>query len=206
MEILVPIVRHASAKRLVLAGDHLQLPAFAMTDEGRNKASNCLFERAHASKKVPSIMLQEQYRSHSLIASGPYQIVYKGDVIPYWDFDAKPREFLVQLEATYPIEFSVGQDTYFFGSCLAFIDVPGGREVGPYQGTRQNDREGMNHELSIQFYTDVRKVAVVIALTLALVKKGIAMHRITIQTGYKYAHSLSLTLLPRLITLSLGRK
>lgn len=71
----IPIVK---AQKVVLAGDHCQLPPTIKSDEAaRNGLSNTLLEKCVALHPESVVLLEEQYRMNKLIMGYPSQVFYK---------------------------------------------------------------------------------------------------------------------------------
>ena len=131
---MLPLMRHLGATPLVLAGDHKQLPAFSSTPEGKKAAGNSLFQVAHESKRIPSIMLDVNYRSHERIAAAPYRLIYgveedgTPNVTAFFN-DTNKREFLQNLEKSFPLSVVAQDRQYDVKSCLQFLNVAHGVEL-----------------------------------------------------------------------------
>lgn len=77
----IPIQR---AKRVVLAGDHCQLPPTILSIEAaKNGLNRTLFEKAIASQKQASQILQTQYRMHEQIMGFSNQQFYHNQLIAH---------------------------------------------------------------------------------------------------------------------------
>jgi ATP-dependent RNA/DNA helicase IGHMBP2 len=72
------------SKKLILAGDHCQLPPTIKSDEAMRKGlANTLMEKLIASQAASVILLQEQYRMHEAIMEFPSQQLYNGKLIAH---------------------------------------------------------------------------------------------------------------------------
>ena len=77
---LVPLV--ARAKRIVLAGDHLQLPPVVLSQEGKDRGLDIsLLERLAKHCPESVTMLSTQYRSHHDISDWSSQHFYGGNLV-----------------------------------------------------------------------------------------------------------------------------
>lgn len=69
------------AKKLIMAGDHCQLPPTVMNPETKNRLEISLFEYLIKSHKTSdSIMLKEQYRMNELIMKWSNSVFYSGNL------------------------------------------------------------------------------------------------------------------------------
>ena len=67
------------AKKVVLAGDHLQLPPTVLSDAAnKGGLAETLFARAHAKWPATAVMLTTQYRMHASIAQWASDELYQG--------------------------------------------------------------------------------------------------------------------------------
>ena len=74
---LLPIL--AAAQRLILAGDHLQLPPVVLSKEGRERGlGTSLLERLAVARPASVALLSTQYRSHPRISGWSSAYFYKG--------------------------------------------------------------------------------------------------------------------------------
>lgn len=64
------------AKKLIMAGDHCQLPPTVMNPEIKNQLEVSLFELFIRGKKGKSVMLREQYRMNELIMKWSNEVFY----------------------------------------------------------------------------------------------------------------------------------
>jgi ATP-dependent RNA/DNA helicase IGHMBP2 len=71
----IPVLK---AKKLVMAGDHQQLPPTIKSAEAARKLSITLMEKAVALHPEAVVLLEEQYRMHQTIAGFSSQEFYKG--------------------------------------------------------------------------------------------------------------------------------
>lgn len=71
----IPVLK---AKKLVMAGDHLQLPPTVKSPEAASELSITLMEKAVALHPEAVVLLEEQYRMHQTIAGFSSKIFYEG--------------------------------------------------------------------------------------------------------------------------------
>jgi len=115
----IPIVK---ARKLILAGDHNQLPPTIKSEEAaRNGLENTLMEKCVQLHPESVIMLNEQYRMHEIIMGYSSQVFYKGKL---------------KANAT------VAQRVLFEGdSPLSFVDTAGCGYEEKTEGTRISNPE-----------------------------------------------------------------
>lgn len=93
LEILLPIVFHPSALRLVLGGDHLQLPPYTATKAAEKAWGDQTLFESLKKKGFPTTLLNTQYRTHSDLAGAPNFVVYNGTMTPHFKTE-QPRPAL----------------------------------------------------------------------------------------------------------------
>jgi ATP-dependent RNA/DNA helicase IGHMBP2 len=72
------------SKKLILAGDHCQLPPTIKSDEAMRKGlGNTLMERLITAQPNCVVLLQEQYRMHEAIMTFPSQQLYDGKLLAH---------------------------------------------------------------------------------------------------------------------------
>jgi hypothetical protein len=96
-------IAHACAEKLVLAGDHRQLPPYSVTEAGEGEMRPSLFETLveRYGDRV-AVLLCRQYRMHEAIATFPNEAFYDGrletaDRNADWTLDGFPPVSLVDV-------------------------------------------------------------------------------------------------------------
>ena len=135
--LLAPTTFSVSLHRLVLAGDHLQLPAFVLSDAAK-KLWPRSFLKDCVDKGVPKTQLAVQYRMHEQLYAAANAIVYDGRVASAYK-TSDPSPFLRHLLGSLP-EFTGGNKTYKLNSFSNFINVEGKHQTIP-NGSSCNSAE-----------------------------------------------------------------
>lgn len=123
--------------RLILAGDHLQLPPRVQNDKAKTLWPKSFFKDC-IDKTVDSTLLNIQYRMHSQLFAAANDIIYKGQVSSFWS-SATPRPFLADLQSKMPISVTADNRKYELTSFSNFIDVPHGSHQSKSKGSMCND-------------------------------------------------------------------
>ncbi|WP_232703115.1 AAA domain-containing protein [Halobacterium wangiae] len=96
-------IAHNCAEKLVLAGDHRQLPPYSVTEAGEGEMRPSLFETlvARYGDRV-AVLLRRQYRMHEAIATFPNETFYDGrletaDRNADWTLDGFPPVSVVDV-------------------------------------------------------------------------------------------------------------
>ena len=96
-------IAHDCAEKLVLAGDHRQLPPFSVTEAGEGEMRPSLFETlVDRYGDSVAVLLRRQYRMHGAIAAFPNEAFYDGrletaDRNADWTLDDFPPVSLVDV-------------------------------------------------------------------------------------------------------------
>ena len=135
--LLAPTTFSTTLGRLVLAGDHKQLPAFKLSDEAK-KLWPRSFLKDCVDKGVPFTQLAVQYRMHEELYAAVNTVVYEGKVASAYK-TSKPSLFLSHLLDNLP-KFTAGNRIYKLNSFANFIDVDGKHQTIP-NGSSCNDAE-----------------------------------------------------------------
>jgi len=135
-ELLIPIVTFRSLRRIVLAGDHYQLPPFALSGKAKSMWIHTLFEKL-MTKKFPTTLLNTSYRQHSELSEALDHVVYEDKVTPFYR-TSEPRGFLRGYQSHLPLRFSTGGLDYKLSSFVHLVAVEHGRQEGPTNGSKKN--------------------------------------------------------------------
>ena len=162
--LLAPTTFFVSLQRLVLAGDHLQLPAFVLSDKAK-KLWPRSFLKDCVDKGVPTKQLRVQYRMHEKLYAAANAVVYGGKVASAYK-TSDPSPFLRHLLGNLP-KFTVGNKTYKLNSFSNFINIEGKHQTIP-NGSSCNKAE----------------VEVVESMVKQLIANGKPASSIAILTGY----------------------
>ncbi|KAL9632136.1 MAG: hypothetical protein Q9164_005508 [Protoblastenia rupestris] len=166
LEILLPLVTFDSIERLVLGGDHQQLPPFLISQEAIDTWDKTLFEQL-IRKGYPCTMLNVQYRTHDDLAEANGHIVY-GDRLEAYHKTSNPRPALQKLFEYLPLHVRDGSRQYDLTSYLNFINVAHGHEQGPDKGSKCNLEEISTIEAVVRGFLDA----------------GFQPKQIAVETGY----------------------
>ena len=132
-----PTTFSVTLHRLVLAGDHKQLPAFVLSDEAK-KLWPRSFLNDCVKKGVPTTQLAIQYRMYEELYAAANTVVYDDKVASAYKIP-KPSPLLSYLLDKLP-EFAAGGKTYKVNSFSNLTNVDGKHQTIP-NGSSCNSAE-----------------------------------------------------------------
>lgn len=154
------------AKRLVLAGDHKQLPALLLSELGKSWWSKS-YLRDIMKNGWPVTLLDIQYRMHDALYAHLVALIYKKPIRSAYSTD-NPSSFLNGLLDIMPLRVDTSSETFELKSFMHFIDVRGEQQTRP-GGSSSNPAE----------------VELIDALVKSLILNGQPRKSICVMTGYQ---------------------
>ena len=197
LELLLPLASFDTIKRAIYGGDHKQLPPFLVSDEAKKLWAKTFFEEL-VIRNWPTTLLNVQYRTHSDAAEAAYHVIYDDKVSAFHKTDVAPRPFYINFTGKLPAKFSAHGREWQLTTYLNFVDVAGGVQEGPDNGSKYNLRE-VEVVMSmlktfLGFGANARGIAVVTGYTLQFEKiqeqlRG--LHRTEPQKGWNQINLLT---------------
>jgi len=167
LEILLPLATFKSIRRVVLGGDHLQLPLYLVSKGALAAWHKTLFEEIKI-KGFPCTMLNLQYRTHDDLAEASQQINYPG--LEAFFKTSSPRPFLQKLLEKLPVTFTTRGQQYSLTSYVNFVDIANGHE--------RTDGKGSSLE-------NVEEVEAIVDIVKRFLGLGMSPFAIGVVTGYR---------------------
>lgn len=141
-EIFLPLIAVPSIKRLVLAGDPLQLGPTILSEQARQIWWTTTLAEA-IDKGWPTTLLDVQYRAHDHLYRHTMEIFYAGKVRSFYP-TSSPRPFLAQFMNLLPIDVPINQNRIFkLRSWAHFLNVADGQAQSIPGGSSWNQQEAM---------------------------------------------------------------
>ncbi|KAL8861845.1 MAG: hypothetical protein Q9178_001714 [Gyalolechia marmorata] len=125
--LMMLIMSFRASVRLILAGDHLQLPPFVLSKEASTYWPASYLEKI-VQKKWPNTMLNVQYRMHDQLYAHLPAIIYKADIYSN-SKTSEPSRFMIKMNELMPLRIDCATNTWQLRSFLHFLDVPEGVQV-----------------------------------------------------------------------------
>ncbi|KAL8941920.1 MAG: hypothetical protein Q9211_001615 [Gyalolechia sp. 1 TL-2023] len=167
-QVLLPIMSfRKTLKRLILAGDHKQLPPFVLSDDGKRLFPKSWLKQIVDSKKWPVTQLNKQYRMHRSLYGPVRRVIYAGMVDSHRETDP-PSHYLQQLLNDMPLTFNVGSQQYALTTYLNFVDVA----------------HGVSHTVPAGSSYNIEEVEAISAYVVKLLSSGRKAEDIVVMTGY----------------------
>lgn len=137
LDLLLPMATFGdSLRRVIWAGDQMQLPAFIISELGLQRWRTSPFEQMQT-KGWPTTQLVVQYRTHDGLNDAPNTIIYDGKLQSFYKTQ-NPRPVLQRLNGILPIAIVHEGNKYQVPSYLNFINVADSRQEGPEKGSKFN--------------------------------------------------------------------
>lgn len=152
--------------RFVLAGDHLQLPAFIESPKTKELWTKS-FLKDCKDKGIPCVQLDIQYRQHEDLFAAVNKIIYNGLVRSFYS-TTTPRPVLQDLQQKLPVSFVSNDSQYTLTSFSHLVNVSHGLQESKFEGSSCN----------------VAEVDTIEAMIKALIVKGISLNKVVIMSGY----------------------
>lgn len=166
-QVLIPIMTFKSARRLILAGDPMQLTALILARKSQRWWHQSYLQQL-INRKWTWTFLDVQYRMHDVVYDHLVKVIYQKSISSIYK-TSSPSPYLQRLQAVLPLRFDSSRDTYSVNSFMHFVDVPEGiRSTKEGGGSSWNEME----------------VEVVSGLVEALIEAGIDRRTVAVLTGY----------------------